>query len=462
MNPSTVLAIETDSAWAVILSVSVVTLIAALVLRRVIGAPGGLASGILLSLPLAVPLLAALVHAHAALPEISVWQPIGHTLRETSGDLMHLLLVADERSGVVTPYASTGSAGRWVLLVGLSVSSLMLLRRLIGSLVVYRLTLRAHTLSEEDAPGISAAVAHLSGQAGLHEPPSVLVLERGATGAFALGMRRKRILLSRDVVEALDPDELEATLAHEIAHLQARDVPVVFAAGLMRDLMAWNPIGHLAFRRLLRDREFEADRRAASMTSRPLAVASGLLKMRELLKTSGRPSRFAVSFLSERGGVGDRVSSLLAAADGRVALTSAGFLPYAFAGLLVAVLGLQVGARVAQETPAVVITWDGPEAAGRTWSPDESRALRGGRPSPPRPNRREVDQVRPQRYFAPAIGASVRKRDVPEWFAAMDRWTKRQRAEFIRMRWRSRRSWEATPFSRFSSFDIYRVVPYRF
>ena len=38
----TILALETDSAWVVVLAVSAVTLIAALILRRLIGRPGGL------------------------------------------------------------------------------------------------------------------------------------------------------------------------------------------------------------------------------------------------------------------------------------------------------------------------------------------------------------------------------------------------------------------------------------
>ena len=84
---------------------------------------------------------------------------------------------------------------------------------------------------------------------------------------------------------------------------------------------------------------------------------------------------------------------------------------------------------VAAESPAVVIAWAGSDSAARTWSPDESRALRGEAPKPIVPVKRQVDQVRP-RHFAPAGASSLRPRDVPAWFEAMDRWTKRQRAEF--------------------------------
>lgn len=460
----TVLAIETDSAWVVILAVSAVTLVAALFLRHLIGAPGGLSSGLLLVVPLVLPLVAAVAYTHAVLPEIAVWQPIGAALRDTPGDLLHLLLVADARTGIVTPYASSGSAGQWVLLVGLSVSSFMLVRRAVGALIVRRVISRSVPLGGERGRRVDDAVVRLSAAAGLKQPPAVLVIDTGITGAFALGVRHKRIVLSRDVLDALDDDELEATLAHEIAHLESRDVQLTFVAGLMRDLVAWNPLGHLAFRRLMQDRELEADRRAAALTRRPLAVASGLLKVCELMGSTRPRRRFALGLLSDRGGIKRRVSTLLEAADGRLSLGSAGDLPYLFAAVAVALLGLQVGARVAQESPAVVITWDGTDDVTRTWSPDESKALRGPAPALQAPRKRQVDQVRPS-HFAAVGAAALRARDIPAWFDAMDRWTRRQRVEFIRMRWRARQNWEATPlFSQVSMgpFELYRVVPYPF
>src|SRR5688500_4099000 len=188
-----VLAIETDSAWVVILAVSAVTLAAALLLRRLIGAPGGLSSGLLLARPLALPLVAAVAYTHAVLPEIAVWQPIGRALRDTPGDLLHLLLVADERTGIVTPYALSGSAGQWVLLVGLSVSSFMLVRRLVGTMLVRRVIARAHPLEGDRGLEIEESVRRISAEAGLKESPTILVLDSGVTGAFALGVRNKRI-----------------------------------------------------------------------------------------------------------------------------------------------------------------------------------------------------------------------------------------------------------------------------
>ena len=270
----------------------------------------------LLALPLAIPLVAAASYTHAVLPEIAVWHPIGRALREAPEDLLHLLLVADERTGIVIPYASSGSAGHWVLLVGLSVVSFMLIRRVFGTVMVYRVLARSHPLEDDRAPVVTAAVERMAAAAGLKKAPELLVLDSGMTGAFALGVRNKRILLSRDVLDGLEPDELEAALAHEIAHLEARDVPVAFCAGLLRDLVAWNPLSHLAYRRLMQDRELEADRRAAALTGKPLAVASSLLKVCEMLRTTKHRRRFALGFFGERVGLKRRIGTLLEAADG--------------------------------------------------------------------------------------------------------------------------------------------------
>jgi len=461
----TVLAIETDSAWVVILVVSLATLALTWLLRSMIRAPGGLASGILLALPLALPLLAAVVFTHAVLPEISVWQPIGRALRDAPTELLHLLLVADRGSRTVVPYALSGSAGQWMLLIGVAASSLMLLRRAFGAAMVRRLIARSVPLEATEHRALGPRLHDLAVKSTLNGRVEILVLPDGVPGAFALGTRTRRILLGRELLTSLEEDELAAIAAHEFAHLEANDVTLVFVAGLLRDLVAWNPVGHLAYRRLMADRELEADGRAADLTGNPLAVASGLLKVCKMMRAARYRHRVSLAFLSEGGGVKRRVASLIAAADGRISLAPSGLMPYAVAAALVAVLGLQVGARVAQDSPgAVMIMWGTPDSSDRTWSPDESRALRGGQSQLPAALPPQVEQVRPRVYGGPAGAGAVRLRDVPEWFAAMDRWTEKQRAEFIRMRWKSRQNWEATPLFAHSSgpIDVYRLVPHPF
>ena len=416
----TILALETDSSWVVILVVSLVTLPAALLLRRLIAKPGGLASGLFLSLPLALPLVAAIAFQHAVFPEISFLRPVGSSVFERPGALLHLLFVQSGPKGVVTPYALVGSAGPWLLLIGLGVSTFMLLRRAVGAWLVHRLIAACDPL--EDA-AVLRTVARLSMDAPLAHPPEVLVLPETMSGAFAVGGRRGRILISPNLISELEPDELEGILAHEIAHLQARDVHVVFTAGLLRDVVAWNPFAHVAYRRLLTDRELEADRRAAAITGRPLAVASGLLKVCEISRRAPRfRQRMALGFLKPGGRVARRVTSLIKIADSRAALSpaSVGRLPYLAAACIVAVLGLQAGARIATINGGTFgLMWgDSGESETATWRPQQADL-----PAKGLIRRLTPDAVKPKILKAsiaqlredPAMIPRVRSRDVNDY-----------------------------------------------
>lgn len=365
----TILAVEVDSAWVVVLVVSLTTLIATALVRRFISRPGGLASGLLLALPLLLPLVAAIIYQGGVLPEVTVLKPISSMVQDKSASLLHLLFLSDG-NGQAALYAFYGSPGAWILMTGLAVSSFMLLRRVCGALVLRRLISRCTTPDSERDAHVLFVIDHLASAVGLRPAPDLLILPSGVSGAFAVGFRRGRVLLSRDLVEKLDDDELAAVLAHEIAHLKARDVPIVFVAGFLRDFVAWNPFAHLALRRLLTDRELEADRRAASLTRSPLALASGLLVVFELMRGQRNYSqRGALAILRPQVSVSRRVRSLLAMADEEhhveAQVKGGAFL---IAALLVAFLGLEAGARLAADDSTWAVVW------GNTSTPADATA----------------------------------------------------------------------------------------
>jgi Zn-dependent protease with chaperone function len=417
----------------VILVVSLVTLPAALLLRRLIAKPGGLASGIFLSLPLALPLVAALSFQHAVFPEISFLRPVGPSVFEQPGALLHLLLVQHGDRGLVTPYALVGSAGPWLLLIGLGVSTFMLLRRAVGAWLIHCLVSGCTPLENE---AVLATVARLSMDAPLARAPEVLVLPEAMSGAFAVGGRKGRILISPDLIEQLEEDELEGILAHEIAHLQARDVHVVFTAGLLRDMVAWNPIAHIAYRRLLTDRELEADRRAAAITGRPLSVASGLLKVCEISKRRPRlRQRMALGFLKPGGRVARRVTSLIKISDSSAAVSvgSVGRLPYLMAACLVAVLGLQAGSRIAEfGDGALGLMWGDSESAdAMRWRPQQADLPTKGqilkyREARPKVLQKSLTKLREDPAVLPGVG--VKRHDVNEYLEYLREVTRRAHA----------------------------------
>ncbi|MFP5351785.1 MAG: M48 family metalloprotease [Actinomycetota bacterium] len=463
----TIVAIETNSAWVVILAVSLVTMPVALLLRRLIGRPGALASSVLLGLPLALPLVAALSFQKSVLPEVSVLRPLAPELFEKPDwNLLHFMFVADARGEGLVPYAFTGAPGRWLFLLGVTFSSFMLLRRLAGAIALRRLIHRCEDLDPTQNRELMERVGRLSEASGLKQVPVVKFLPDSVTGAFVAGGRDGRILISPALIESLEPDELDAILAHELAHIAARDVPVMVVAGLLRDVVAWNPVAHLALRRLIAEREFEADRHAASLTGKPLAVASSLVKMCELMQVRSRfEPRPTLAFFRNRGRLRRRVADLLALADGRSIAQAPERIPYVVAACLAAVLGLQVGAQVAQQADFAIV-WDAPDAASVPLWLD-------GRLSPQRTpvagsradRNKRTKQVKKVTFAGARFpvfgdGYALREADLGRWKKALSVWAKRKGYPSRMLMTEVDRSWRAAPVfatPRIGPFGFYRI-----
>lgn len=450
----TILQLEVNSAWVVILAVSIITLPVTLLLRRLIARPGGLASGLLLLAPLLLPLVAAIAFAEAVLPEITVLRPLARLLEEPT-DLSNLMWVSDGTRA--TPYTFGGSAGTWLLLVGLTVSSFMLIRRGLGALGLARTIMRSRTLKPAELH-VADSVAGLSARAGLRRPPDVLVLPDGISGAFASGVRRPRLLISAELIESLKPQELEGILAHEVAHLAARDVSVVLTAGILRDAIAWNPFAHIAFKRLKADRELEADRRACDLTKNPLALASGLLKVCELVRSGKRTRVHAVAAARSGSRISARVTNLLALHDGTAGAVSLGRLPYLFAAVLVSVLGLQAGAKLAAEEGGYAIVFGSPhQADASVWKAPSAPARMGT----------QQGHARGRTRYLPADGGIliVKTRDIPQWMEgiSLTRAAKKLGLPPAALQWERQAAWQAVPLVSepiLRGVGIYRVQPF--
>jgi heat shock protein HtpX len=451
----TVVALETSSAWILILAVSLLTFPVVLLLRRLIDRPGGVASGILLSLPLVLPVVVGIAFHGAALPEVAVLRPIGESLVSGAGKgLFDLLIFTDEAGGVVVPYALWGSPGPYLFLFGVSVSSIMVLRRLVGAVSIHRLIARCIPIEESEHAHVAPIVERLARAAGLRQPPELLLMPPGYPGACVAAGRRYRLLISGEAVEALTRPELEGLLAHEIAHVRSKDVPVMILGGFLRDIVAWNPIGHLAFRKLTSDREFEADRRAASLTGKPLAVASGLLKVYEMSCRRGPLVRAAIPFVRRKAKVSGRVERLLALADGGgVALRRSGYGPHLVAAALVAALAMQVGANIGGESEsAFAIVLGGPEIADvDVW---EARAKTGHQPEHGRTQASGEGRSRPLEAQKRSLSLkdprltenlAVSVQDVPRWVKRMTRMAGRAGVSEAAVRAELQQSWHAVP-----------------
>jgi hypothetical protein len=119
----------------------------------------------------------------------------------------------------------------------------------------------------------------------------------------ATRLGRRRIVVSDAALGAMDPEELEASLAHEIGHLRRRHRPILLAASVLAALARVVPGTQTARRELHFHLERDADEYAVSRTSDPLALASAICKAataapRGLIALAGRGQvRLRVGYL---------------------------------------------------------------------------------------------------------------------------------------------------------------------
>jgi heat shock protein HtpX len=168
----------------------------------------------------------------------------------------------------------------------------------------------AREVSPQEAPQLHAMVERLCVQADLPKP-RVAVANTPMPNAFAIGRSPKHatVCATTGIMDLLSPAELEGVMAHELTHVQNRDVMVMTIAGFFAAIASYivqfgfffggssddddGPgfmavvlvsivvyiVSFLLLQALSRYREFAADRGAAIITGRPSALASALMRI---------------------------------------------------------------------------------------------------------------------------------------------------------------------------------------
>jgi heat shock protein HtpX len=146
------------------------------------------------------------------------------------------------------------------------------------------------------------------------QTPQINIIEDDSLNAFASGINKKTyaISLSRGIINKLDDDELEGVIAHELTHIQNRDVRLLIVSIIFVGIFAF--LAEMALRSLRfgggkkknggyivliilavtavcylislflrfgisKSREYLADAGAAEMTKKPYALANALRKI---------------------------------------------------------------------------------------------------------------------------------------------------------------------------------------
>ncbi len=171
---------------------------------------------------------------------------------------------------------------------------------------------RAKLVEEHELPQVYAIVRRLALQADM-PMPRIYLMDSPQPNAFATGRNPKNaaVAVTSGILQALTNEELEAVMAHELAHVRNRDILISSIAAMIaaalsmlarfafffgggdrgRNNSPFGAIGALAvlivgplaamFIRfaISRAREYQADASGAEITGQPLHLASALRKI---------------------------------------------------------------------------------------------------------------------------------------------------------------------------------------
>lgn len=174
-------------------------------------------------------------------------------------------------------------------------------------------------------------------------PENSLIVDDPELIVATVGMRERRVVVSKGALDDLDGAELRAGLQHEWGHVRRAHWVVTLTSSLLLPVSRFLPGGGSAFRHLHFHLERDADRYAVRRTGDPLALASAIAKV------ATARTRLAQGMVLRLGGGGtaDRLRLLLDGDDfrgGRLTRAAGGALTV---GALTLTAGLLVAAPVA-------------------------------------------------------------------------------------------------------------------
>ena len=125
-----------------------------------------------------------------------------------------------------------------------------------------------------------------------HMAPTFDVVDVADPIVAVVGTWRPRILISRRVVNECDAAEFGAVIAHERAHVRARDNIKLLLLVACPDALARLPVGRAILSRWRSTAEVEADDRATGADPhRRVALAAALVRVARLASEAGYPTR---------------------------------------------------------------------------------------------------------------------------------------------------------------------------
>lgn len=170
---------------------------------------------------------------------------------------------------------------------------------------------RAKPVEEHELPEVYSIIRRLAAQADM-PMPRIYLMDSPQPNAFATGRNPKHaaVAVTSGILQVMTNEELEAVLAHELAHVRNRDILISSVAAMIAAALSMlarfafffggggrgrdNPLGAVGGLLILiigpiaamfirfaisRSREFQADASGAAITGQPLHLASALRKI---------------------------------------------------------------------------------------------------------------------------------------------------------------------------------------
>ena len=115
--------------------------------------------------------------------------------------------------------------------------------------------------------------------------------------SFAVEVHKPIIVMSEELLSLLKKDEIEAVMAHELAHVKNSDTALKAMVTAYKTALPQDPIIRLVEAAFHREREMVADEIAARTTKKPLSLASALLKISDAFPKNALRSYGTLSIL---------------------------------------------------------------------------------------------------------------------------------------------------------------------
>jgi len=141
--------------------------------------------------------------------------------------------------------------------------------------------------------------------------------------SFASHTDKPVVVMSERLLSLLKQDELEAVMAHELAHIRNSDTSLKALVTAYKTVLPIDPVARLVEAAFHREREMAADETAAKTTKKPLSLAQALLKIYEAFPRNSLPAYGTLSILgagstlmSRHPPIRQRISQLIRLAEG--------------------------------------------------------------------------------------------------------------------------------------------------